>query len=247
MPERAVLSVDQLVAALVDVRVIEALKQVITPCVQSAVSTAISQFNERLDSLETKCSDQELLISNLEFENGELRKRVNDLESYSRIENLVFYGLSEQYAEAAGPSSSADNPQTAETSESSEQTVVTFCRDKLQIDVTLSDVSIAHRLPRLDKKQGPRPLLVRFTNRRTRAKILAAKKKLPNTGPNRVYINEHLSSANSKIFAESRKLYRSKEIAATWTFQGRVYVKTSVGGPSRLIQSLQDLADLNDE
>ena len=247
MPGSAALSVDQLVAALVDVRVIEALKQVITPCVQSAVSTVISQFNERLDSVEVKCSDQELLISNLEFENSGLRKRVNDLESYSRIENLVFYGLPEQYAEAAGPSSSADNPQIAETSESSEQTVVKFCQDMLQLDITLSDVSIAHRLPRLDKKQGPRPLLVRFTNRRTRSKILAAKKRLSNTGQNRIYINEHLSSANSKIFAESRKLYRNKVLAATWTFQGRVYVKTSVGGPSKLIQSLQDLTDLHDE
>jgi len=159
--------------------------------------------------------------------NNELTRRINDQEIYSRRENLIIRGLPEQsHAETTVRSSegSADDILQPGSSSSVEQTVVTFCRDKLKLDIGLEDISAAHRL-NMAGKDTTRPIIVRFTSLKVRDKIIRSKKILRDSRFTPVYISDHRTGESSKLFFDARALVRTKKLASTWTMNGRVYYK----------------------
>jgi hypothetical protein len=213
----AKIDVDSLIAALTDVTVIEALTKALLPSIQAAVGGLMAETAARLE-------EQRDLIEALGAENCELRRRVDDLEAYSRIDNVVIHGLSESYSEIGSAPRSDDA--TSESSSSSEEQFISFCQNTLRVNVSKADISVAHRLKKAQGAPGPRPLLVRFSNRRTRSLIMSARKVLRADRSCRIYINEHLTQQASQLFAEARKLVRNKVIAGAWSWNGRIYCKT---------------------
>jgi hypothetical protein len=240
----AQLNVDTLVATFKDARVIEALTQALVPCLQTIIKPIVDSVYAEMKQ---EIDDQRNVIGSLECENIELRRRVQDLEAYSRIDNLVIHGLPEQYAESAATTSSVES----DSNVSSEQQFIKFCESKLHVTVKESDISIAHRLPRKPGSRptgpsAPRALIVRFTNRRIRSRILAAKKLLRGDSTSKIYVNEHLSEFASKVFAATRRLYNNKKIAGTWTYNGQVYLrKHGLNEKAVLITSLDQLQGLD--
>jgi len=220
--------VDTLIRALTDKRVMDVLQTAI----ENAVAKAVSDIKGQLD-------EQRELISALSAENDDLRHRIEDLESYSRIDNIIVHGLSESFAETVAPqqsSTSTTNVNTLATtsSASSEAQFIEFCTNTLNVKVLSSDISVAHRLPKARSATGPRPLIVRFTNRKIRSQILAARKLL-RQNRSKVFINEHLTKHKSDLFAETRKLQKGKLIASCWTWNGNVYVKTLESKGSKIV------------
>jgi hypothetical protein len=116
----AQLNVDTLVAAFKDARVIEALTQALVPCLQTIIKPIVDSVYAEMKQ---EIDDQRNVIGSLECENIELRRRVKDLEAYSRIDNLVIHGLPEQYAESAATTSSVES----DSNVSSEQQFIKFC------------------------------------------------------------------------------------------------------------------------
>jgi hypothetical protein len=235
------IDVSSLVAALTDVKVIEALTKALLPsiqaAVQSAVSSAMAESTARLD-------EQRELIDALGAENYELRRRIDAMEAYSRIDNVVVHGLSESFAEVGAGHRAADV--ATETSESSEDIFINFCQTKLNVNISKGDISVAHRLPKAQSANGPRPLLIRFANRRSRTRVMTARKELRVDRSCRIYINEHLTKEASYLFAEARKLVRAKTLAGAWSWNGRIYCKTleSRGSKSAPVDSLAALRKL---
>jgi len=92
-------------------------------------------------------------------------------------------------------------------------------------------------------KNKVRPLVVRFTNRRSRDMILRAKKVLRTEPGDRVYVSEQLTRAASGIFFEARKLVKEKKLNAAWTINGRVHIKKTPDLKKKptIIQNLEDL------
>lgn len=229
---------DEFIEALLDSRVVEALAKALMPCLQLTIDEAIGKKLEGLTAavreLKSDNARQAKQYDILALDNVNLQKlvseqsrRLNELETYSRRENLIIRGLPEssfaESATASSTSSAADN--VAEDSSSAiERSVVLFCRNKLNIDLKESDISSAHRLKK-GIKDDTRPLIVRFVNRSVRDKVMRAKKVLRSDTGTRIFITDHLTHSASALFFEARSLVRAKKIESTWTINGRVFYK----------------------
>jgi hypothetical protein len=193
-------------------------------------------------------------VSELKKENVDMRiqlttqgGRLESMEAYSRLDNLIIKGLPEtSYAEhATHGSASADESLHVESHSAVESTVISFCRDSLHIDISPSDISTAHRI-RAGGKDKVRPVIIRFTNRRIRDAVYRAKKLLK-TATKPIFISEHLTKMSSELFYESRKLLREKKIHSTWTHNGQVFVKVSANSTAKplLIKCQADINTLS--
>jgi hypothetical protein len=112
-------------------------------------------------------SDLVVKLDDREAELSSLRRRAEDLETYSRVDNIIVHGLQEAVAEVVAEANNdiASVPASgAESSATSEKIFLDFCRTKLRIDLHPSDISVAHQLAKPGGSWGPKPMIVRFSN-----------------------------------------------------------------------------------
>jgi len=170
-------------------------------------------------------------------------QRIDELEAFSRSDNLIIRGLPElSAAERATTSADLSSVSLLDTSKSVESNVIKFCRDSLNVTVTSQDISIAHRL-KAGPKDSARPILVRFTTRRIRNEVYQARKLLK-VASSRVYLSEHLTKNAADIFFDARRMLREKKIYGTWTQNGLVNVQFSPN-PAIRAEIIRCKADLN--
>lgn len=205
----------------------------------------VEDVNTKLISLDSDLSEKDAIISNLKSEVSTLRdhssalssslmkyeNRLDLLETYTRVDNLIIKGLPAAYSEVATTTvtdASADTLQlAAENSDTTMGTVLHFCENILGVPVQPGDISIAHRLPK-SKYDTTQPIIVRFTSRRARDSIYNARRNLHTDGSantKNIYINEHLTKHHDQVFAACRNLRREKKIYSTWTWHGITYAK----------------------
>ena len=227
---------DELLEALLDPRIVEALGRALSPIiaqtVQGAVQDAIGTINKRLDGL-SACVEKlkndfnflSVRADHYEAENAKLRKiirdngdRLEEQEVYSRSCNLIIRGLPE--TTAAERATSSTGGQLHESYEAVENTVTAFLQDALHIDIKREDISVAHRLKK-GARDAVRPVIVRFTTKKVRNLVYASKKALKGN-PDKTLITEHLTKAASELFFKTRILQRDGKIFATWTQNGHL-------------------------
>ena len=251
-PVGPALKSDDLIETFLDSRVTEAMAKALAPFISLSVSEAMDKklANLMLTVRDLKADNVRLtgICNDISTENVNLRKvladqekRIDDLECYSRSENLIIKGLSE--SSAAERSTAATDLHSGvaalDTYQSVEGTVITFFRETLNVDIVPTDISIAHRV-KAGPKDSVRPVIVRFTNRKARNLVYYAKKSLKST---RIFISEHLTKTSADLFFKARKLLREKKIHATWTQNGQVLVKFS-SDPSTRATVIRSRADL---
>lgn len=248
---------DDLIDALQDPRVIEAFGKAFTPLITKTVEAAVAPFAKRLEELNSTVKELHTENARLtkkcettEKENARLQKivdthsrRLDDIESYSRSDNLIIRGIPERSAaERASDGPPLGGGSLHESHESVETTILEFFNSTLGVGIKSQDVSIAHRI-----KPGPqdriRPIIVRFNNRMARLAVLRARKTLKDSN-DKIFISEHLTKSASDLFYNARKLLREKKIFGTWTQNGQVYVRFSPDPATRasLITCDADLA-----
>lgn len=256
---------DDLVDAVQDDRVLDALvtrlTTVLTPLFRNMLhefaenfKSTMEQYMEKIatDVVARSCDPLKEKIKLLETENASIRLRVDELENYSRMDNLIIHGLPESsYAELSSDSSvSQDTP--TQTNQETLKNVLNFCQARLGLDVEKSDISIAHRIPR-GKHDKHRPIIVRFSSRQARNSLLAARKSLrtsnstsSHSGTAAIFINEHLTKSNAHIFSRTRVLAKEKKIHSTWTANGLVFIRRtdSTTEKPKKISSLKDLDEI---
>ena len=247
---------EELLEALLDERIVEAIGSAISPSITKAVADAVNKavadaVNKAVAPFVAKIETLSATVKKIEAENVRLSKRceaieednkrlkkddaecgrrLDDLEAYSRADNLIIRGLPEssaaERASAAPSLTSSDSGSTLRKSfESVQRTVIDFAIDKLGIRVLPQDISVAHRI-KAGKKDKVRPIIVRFVSRNTRNAIYSARKSLKDSNPP-VFISEHLTKTVSELFFEARKMLSDKKIHAAWTQNGLVYVRFS--------------------
>ena len=154
--------------------------------------------------------------------------RLDELERYSRRDNLIISGLPEgSYAEAGTSSiGSPDDESPVESSTATEKTVLRLLKNTMGLDISAGDITIAHRLKK-GKRDSTRPIIVRLLNKRIRDSILRAKKSLRSLGGSNgnIYISEHLTQSASALLFEARKAIRDKKIASAWSMNGHIFIK----------------------
>ena len=199
-------TIDDLIEALSSPRVSDAIFKCIKPSLSLAIDEAINKFIAPLqktietlkkDAVKTATETLALTetVARVEQENVCLRQlvdaqgvRVEEMERYSRRDNLIISGLPEgSYAEAA-TNANDDTPEpNTESSLATEKSVLKLFRETMGLQLTADDITVAHRLKK-GKKDTHRPIIVRLVNKRTRDTILKAKKSLRNSAARGEYI-----------------------------------------------------------
>jgi len=243
---------EDLVDSIQDDKIINVLMTHLTPFIEELfrklagdLTATVKQISKDV-SVEVMSSFKETTlekIHQIEEETSSLRSRLEDIENYSRLENLVIHGLPEKRERDSTPEGSRHGYMN--TAEEATAAILDLCQTQLGLEITKSDISIAHRIPSRGKDKY-RPIIVKFTSRRSRNLVYSARRSLrqhhpPDDGP--IFVNEHLTRLNATIFAQARKSVREKKIFSTWTSGGHVFIRSTdseTQKPKRINQ-LQDL------
>ncbi len=163
-------------------------------------------FTERVSSLEGE-------NSLLKKEKALLREQVDDLQQYSRRDNLLIHGI----------------PDSSEKSTSPEACVID-CLNSLfpELRVDSSDISVAHRIPSKSGSTRPAPLIVRFSRRCIRNNILRAAKEKRNSQHLREKgksITEHLTSSRQNLLKKGKAIAAEHRVVCCWSREGQIYLR----------------------
>lgn len=147
------------------------------------------------------------MMRTTESNKGKCTKKGNEMEQYSRSNNIKIINLPEE------------NGDRMETSDETTEKVIKFFKEKMTTDIQTSDIDIAHRLgKKLPNKQ--RTVIVKFLSRRHKFQCMKDRKtKLSGTG---IYIVEDLTKMNQSVFTAARN---HPEVETCWTRNGQVVIK----------------------
>ena len=175
----------------------------------------IDELMKEITTLKDENSQHKKTITSLE-------KRIDDLEQYTRMDDVIISGLNLQpksYAAASAPTAQ-NGPDDSESQKAKlEEQVVSFFTSK-DIELSKEAISTCHHLP--NAKGGIKNIILRFAQRKYKDSMLAQWKKLQGSN---VYINEHLTQKTSRLAYLARKLKKNKLIINTWTRNCRVFAK----------------------
>ena len=134
-----------------------------------------------------------------------LSKNVNNLEQYTRANNIRIFGLDDRDREES-------NAQT-------EIKVRRLLSAKLGITIENRDIEACHRLGRF-LPSGNRPVIVRFTNRKLKVAAIINRRKLKGT---QIVITEDLTQLNHDKLKEIKTL---ECVNQAWVRDGKLVVKS---------------------
>ena len=138
---------------------VEAFSKVLQPFIGVTIVESLHEIKNTVAKLSADLRDSDQRITSLKKENDDLKEivqinsRLNSIEAYSRIENLVINGLPEKFAEKMVKSTATQNTNDMENSSQSESVFLDFCWNMLHTDIRPLDLSICHRLPKKGKWQ----------------------------------------------------------------------------------------------
>ena len=155
----------------------------------------MTEILDEIKSLRKEVSANKDEIEQLKIENLKLKQAANlnifhtdNLEQYSRRENIRIYGIPEP--------NSHNNRDDGETS-------LLKITTALQIDLEPKDIQRVYRLGKrkYSTSTKPRPIIAHFISYKKRNQFLYSKSKLKETGEfNNAYITEDLTTLRSKLF-----------------------------------------------
>lgn len=167
--------------------------------------------------------------SDLKIEISTLKMHIQDIEQYSRRDNIEIVGV--PYTQRENIYQVLDN-----------------IAKVIDVPFSKADLSIAHRLPDT-KKTGKPNILVKFVNRHVKVEwINQAKTRKPTAadlcaswGSTKIYLNDHLTYNNKQLLAHLRGLVREKRIVGAWTRDCRVLMRVREDGPVHHILSMEQI------
>ena len=168
-----------------------------------------SELREQVAKMEGTILDLHSELSRVKTENKALKERITDVESemnrieqYDRRRNVRVFNMKENRGESFDGRTK-------------------MCCDlftEIGVPTKETDVEAVHRIG-LATEGRTRPIIVRFSNRQQRDKVMANRRKLKGRG---VAISEDLTTANYLL---ERAAYKHSATNATWTSNGNVFAK----------------------
>ena len=177
-------------------------------------------------------TDVELLKNECSILKRDLALRINNLEQRTRICNIEIVGLAK--------------PTLMETDTS---VVINFLNNQAEVDLQEDEIEALHEVPSR-RKDGKRLVIVHFKSRSRRDDILSVcKEKIRQYNKdkavaNRVFINEHLSPENKKLFALATKKKYELDYKFVWSKNETVLVRKDSNSVVHKINSVEDLDNL---
>ena len=226
----------QMSEALDDKGIVEKFQKIMSPVVLP-IMDALNQANSTIASLQQQLQEKDIAISNLQSKVCGMELRLDDLEQLGRQGSMRVFGIPEV------------TPGTVDDK------VSAVCNDqmKVKLKLTIEDLEVVHRVGKPppspsnpdDTKSDvtessdatttkPHPILVKFSCRRTKARVMKNKKHLKDnlhvspdgniTSP--VYVADDLTKWHTNLSYRARLLKHSGKIADIWTFDSKILVKS---------------------
>lgn len=190
--------------------------------------TQILKLIEQVDDLQSQVVSLHMKNKEKDREIENLKGRIEELEQYSRVDDLIITGLKTKHRSYANATAADGGESPQAELETLENQVVQFLTDK-GLPIQNQHISACHTLPckQSNAQQAPasRPppaIIIRLVNRKYKSELLKQGFKLKGTG---VYLNEHLTKKNADIAREARRLRKGKKIKATWSRNCKVFIR----------------------
>nr|XP_039271070.1 uncharacterized protein LOC120345613 [Styela clava] len=192
----------------------------------------LSAKQKSMDVKLTTCSKRirelEELVYDLEEDLYFVTEKLEEQERRSRLDNLEFHGL----------------PPTV--NEDTDKIIMEIGKS-IHVDIKPSDISVTHRSP-THNTNIHKPIIVKFTNRKIRSKILKNRHLIRTAanGPltknlSKAFIVENLTEKNKNLFYQAKILKKQCGYAFLWTSNGRVLVKKNKDTSPLSISDEEDL------
>ena len=228
-------------------RIVGELTKSFEPCMDRVVNTIEQKLTMRLDFQDREIHDLNVRLDTIEkranelsVENIDLRSQIklyqnridkiqsnhDDLEQYSRSDNLFIHGLPfDQSPEI--------NLQA--------KVVDVINKNFSRVKISEADISVAHRVGRVpvstssSSPPGPitktQPVVVRFIRRSVRNDVLASRKELKGK---RLSITEQLTPARNQLLKKATELVGNQQAQAAWSHDGKILLKDLSGKITQL-------------
>ncbi|XP_077990997.1 uncharacterized protein LOC144453647 [Glandiceps talaboti] len=210
---------------------------------QTTLTTSMDFINEKFENLLYRISELEETNKNLEKTNTELRNRITTLEidanqqnQYSRRNNLEISGIPER------------------ENENTDDITLSVLRN-INPGISIDDIDVTHRIGKVQSPTLPhtarhRPIIVAFTNRRSRNAIYDQRRKIKDISTenlgystkNNIYINENLCPAARQLQGKVNNARKKSGYRYLWTHNGRIYIKRDQQARSITISNEADIA-----
>lgn len=197
------------------------------------IQSQFEAYLNKLDNLNTakdgKIAYLESKVSALENKISELNDSVDDIDQYERRDTVIING----------PSLPDETPQ-----ENCTDLVVNTIKNNLHINMTHTDINVAHRLG--PKQQGKkRPVIVKLHNRAKKYELVQA----CITVKPQLYINESLTPKRRSLYTIIRKIKAQHKhiLQQCYTSDGKIIVKLRNSPTKYIITSEQNLAAFLDK
>lgn len=175
--------------------------------------------NKILINMDEKVSAMDKLTTENASAINALSNRVEQLEQYTRSNNLEIQGVDERAGENV-------------------YIILETIGNAIGCPIARRDIDIAHRVSHLSaNNKMPKSIIARFISRLTRDAFLAAaknfKKKSNRQEPgisindisNKLFINEHLTGRNKILLSKAKAAARDKQFKYVWTRYGQVFMR----------------------
>lgn len=192
------------------------------------MAESVQHMSDLFDEMKEK--QVELISTNkaLVLRNKELEKKVSDLEQYSRSNNVEIRGV---------PSTQGEDCAA----------IVQMIGEVSECPVAPSDLDIVHRVP---AKSGEKNIIARFLCREKkndflrkarRARLRANQIGFPETFKTPVFINDHLTADNKRLFGKALALKKEKGWQFLWTDNCHILARKTSDSRTYRISSDSDL------
>lgn len=246
----------KLIDCLRDGDVCAALNEAVAPFIELAVNeamgTKLTEYKKTIEKLKDENTKLQRSVNSLTDENNKLKERldvnekiIDEVNKVQRDSNIIIRGLPENsFAERASPSGD-ENATEQPTHISVEKTVTNFVSKEMGIDIQSGDIHSAFRF-KAGTRDKTRPILIRFSNLKTRRDILTSRKILKEKNIE-VYVSEHLTKRASDLMMRARTLVNKHKLHAAWARNGCIYIKKDPSSIPKMIKNPSDLPPLPTE
>lgn len=187
----------------------------------------IDSFTTELDKLKLENAENKTKIEELSKQNRELSSALNDLEQYSRIDNVIINGI---------PNTEGENIHE----------VIIDIAKNLEVNLNEYEINTAHRLY-ANKDKIP-AIIVRLNNRNKKQQLIKNSKRIRLHGKNLnmepavpIYVSEHLSPHTLSIYKSAMELKNKGIITYVWIKDSKIFIREDENGQSRRIKDINDL------
>lgn len=197
---------------------------------KTIVSTIIKAFQLFLAQKDTKIEELNSEVTVLKETVSLLENQLDDINQYERRDTLII----------GGPALPQEQPQ-----ENSAELICRTIKDNLHLNISPSDINIAHRIGTKNTQNSKRPVIVKLHSREKKSEIMQA---CITVKPN-LHINESLTPKRRALFKtiwNIRKKHR-EQFKQCYTQDGKICIKLTSSQQKHIITTDEALANFLDK